>query len=418
MLYQTFDLYQRSLQLWNPFFDVSREIIADNVGRYTDSLTGKSLKAFLEMGMDFTKPYGKPEFGINKIVVDKEKYHVTEEIILEKPFCNLLRFHHTDSGTRPRVLLIAALSGHHATLCKSTIETLLPEHELFVTDWIDAKHVPLREGKFGFDDYVSYLIEFLEFLGPNTHVIAVCQPTVQALMATAIMSGQQNPATPTSLTLMAGPVDTRVNSNNVYDFANQFPREWYKEALIYSVPLGYAGAGRKVYPGFLQLWSFMAMNMSSHMGKFSEFFLHLLSGNEESVDRHRDFYDEYFAVLDLTEEFYMETMDRVFREHHLAEGIATYQGEPVNLDAITNTALFTIEGENDDICAVGQTEAAQGLCKNIPSTMRKHLVQPDVGHYGVFSGSKFRKLISPRIAKFIRKFDKSREELSFKKVVG
>ncbi|MEQ8315223.1 MAG: polyhydroxyalkanoate depolymerase [Gammaproteobacteria bacterium] len=418
MLYQNFDLYQRSLQLWNPFFDLSRKIITDNVSRYTDTLTGQSLNAFLEMGMDFTKAYGKPEFGIDKMDVDMVKYHVTEEVVLSKPFCNLLQFRHTDEGTRPRVLLIAALSGHHATLCKSTIEALLPEHDLFVTDWMDAKHVPVSDGRFGFEEYISYLIEFLQLIGPNTHVIAVCQPTVQALMATAIMSEQQDPATPTSLTLMAGPVDTRVNANEVHDFANEYPRAWYKETLIHTVPLGYAGAGRKVYPGFLQLWCFMAMNMGSHLNKFSDFYLHLIRGDEESVDRHREFYDEYFAVLDLTEEFYMETMDRVFREHHLANGLASYQGEPVNLGAISNTALFTVEGENDDICAVGQTEAAQGMCENIPSTMRKHLVQPGVGHYGVFSGSKFRDLIAPKIASFIRKFDKSREEVSFKKVAG
>ena len=402
MLYQAFDFYQRSLQAWNPFFDLGRDMIANNVSRFTDELTGKSLKAFLEAGMDFTKPYSKPDFGIGHIEVDRARFHVLQSCVMEKPFCNLLHFTHTDPGERPKLLLIAALSGHHATLCKSTVEALLPEYDLYVTDWIDAKHVPVSEGRFGFDEYVSYLIEFLEFTGTDTHVVAICQPTVQALIATALMAEENNPARPATLTLMAGPVDTRINANEVNDFANHFPRSWYHNTLIHKVPYGYAGAGRNVYPGFVQLWSFMAMNLSTHVSRFQEYYQHLLDDNEEHVERHREFYDEYFAVLDLTEEFYMETMDKVFREHHLGRGICTWKGKPVDLSAIKDTALFTVEGECDDICALGQTEAAHGMCPSIPSDMRQHYVQPGVGHYGVFSGSRFRDSVAPRISEFIK----------------
>lgn len=402
MLYQSFELYQRSLQAWNPFFDLGRNLISQSVGYYTDELTGKSIKAWLEAGSDFTKPYGKPEFGISRIIVDEEKYHVTETAVLEKPFCKLLHFKHNDAVQRPKVLLVAALSGHHATLCKSTVENLLPNHDLYITDWIDAKHVPLDQGKFGFDEYVAYLVEFLELLGAGSHIIAVCQPTVQAIIATAILAKRKSPATPDSMTLMAGPVDTRINANQVNEFALKYPREWYEQSLIHSVPFGYAGAGRKVYPGFLQLSSFLTMNLSSHMEKFQHYFQNLLSGDMEFVSRHREFYDEYLAVLDLTEEFYMETMDRVFREHHLPTGRMTWNGEPVDLGAITQTALLTVEGENDDICAAGQTEAAHGLCKNLPAALKQHYVQAGVGHFGVFSGSKFRDNVAPLITDFIR----------------
>ena len=402
MLYQGFELYQRSLRAWNPLFDIGRDMLSQSVGYYTDELTGKTFKALLEAGTDFTKNYGKPDFGISKIEVDQGKFHVKQTTVLAEPFCNLLHFKHRDSKKRPKVLLVAPLSGHHATLCKSTVETLIPEHNLYVTDWLDAKHVPLSKGNFSFDDYVSYLIYFLEHLGSDTHVIAICQPAVQTLIATAILSASNSPAVPTSMTLMAGPVDTRINANKVNDFAVKYPRSWYANTLIHTVPLGYAGAGRRVYPGFLQLGSFMTMNLASHVGKFQNYFQHLLGGDMESVEKHREFYDEYLSVLDLTEEFYMETMDKVFREHHLARGIITWNGAKVDLGAINKTALFTVEGEDDDICAVGQTEAAQHLCHNLPDSMRRHHVQPEVGHFGVFSGSKFRESIAPQIADFIK----------------
>lgn len=406
MLYHGFELYQRSLRAWNPFFDISRDMLAQSVGYYTDELTGKTLKAMLEAGTDFTKNYGKPEFGISKVEADQGKFHVKQTTVLQEPFCNLLHFKHKDFVKRPRVLLVAPLSGHHATLCKSTVETLIPDHDLYVTDWLDAKHVALSKGKFSFDDYASYLIYFLEHLGGGSHIIAICQPAVQTLIATALLSAKNSPAIPASMTLMAGPVDTRINSNKVNDFADKYPREWYKNSLIQTVPYGYAGAGRRVYPGFLQLGSFMTMNISAHMEKFQSYFQHLIGGDMESVDRHREFYDEYLSVLDLTEEFYMETLDRVFREHHLARGEMIWNDERVDLGAITKTALFTVEGENDDICAVGQTEAAHLLCKNLPADKRKHHVQPEVGHFGVFSGSKFRDNIAPQIVEFIKSFDR------------
>jgi poly(3-hydroxybutyrate) depolymerase len=403
MFYQSFEFYQKSLQAWNPFFDLGRNLLSQSSAFYPDATMNNSLKALLEAGIDLTKPYDKPQFGINHVVVDEDRFHVRETTVLEKPFCKLLHFEHTDGLERPKVLLIAALSGHHATLCKSTVETLIPTYDLYITDWIDAKHVPIADGKFGFDEYVSYLIEFLELLGAGSHIIAVCQPVVQALIATAVLAKRKSPVVPVSLTLMAGPVDTRINANQVNDFALRFPREWYEQTLIHTVPFGYAGAGRRVYPGFLQLGSFLSMNLSSHIEKFQRYFQHLLNGEMDFVERHREFYDEYLAVLDLTEDFYMETMDRVFREHHLPTGVMTWQGEFVDLGAVTETALFTIEGADDDICAAGQTEAALALCKNLSASKKQHYIQRDVGHYGVFSGSKFREHIAPRIIDFIRR---------------
>jgi poly(3-hydroxybutyrate) depolymerase len=327
---------------------------------------------------------------------------VDELTALSKPFCNLLHFKHSDKIARPKVLLVTALSGHHATLCKGTVECLLPEFDLYVTDWKDARNVPVLEGRFGFDEYVAYLIEFMELLGSNAHIIAICQPAVQALLATAVMAQTDNPAAPSSLTLIAGPIDTRVNPNSVNEFANRYPREWYERSLLHKVPFGYAGTGRRVYPGFLQLGSFMAMNMSHHSNRYQQYYEDVFAGEVASAERHREFYDEYLAVLDLTAEFYMETMDRVFREHHLGRGISTWQGEAVDLGAIRKTALFTVEAEDDDICSQGQTEAAQALCPNIPNARRRTLMQPDVGHYGSFSGSKFRKMIAPQIIEFVK----------------
>ena len=406
MLYQSYDLYQRSMQAWNPFFELGAQYLSYSSGFYPGNLPLGTARAFFETASDITKLYGKPEIKIDKVQIDDSYLPIEQLTVVDKPFCKLLRFKNSDEVQRPKLLLIAALSGHHASLCKGTVNALLPHHDLYLTDWKDARDVSLDFGSFGVDDYVSYLIEFIESLGENTHVVAICQPTVQALMATAVMAAQQNPATPASLTLMAGPLDTRVNPNAVGEFAERFPSEWYEKNLIATVPPGYAGVGRKVYPGFLQLNSFMAMNLAQHSAKYQQFFKDALIGDTKAMDNHRTFYDEYLSVLDLTAEFYLETMERVFREHHLPRGIATYQGETIQLDAIKNTALMTVEAEDDDICSLGQTEAAQAMCPGIPAEMRRTLLQPDVGHYGVFNGSKFRREIAPQITDFIQTWDK------------
>jgi poly(3-hydroxybutyrate) depolymerase len=407
MLYHFYDFFQRSMQSMHPFFELNRQFHANASELHANSYYHKVWRTMVAAGLDITKHYDKPAFNINKVMIDDDLELPVDEInVLGKPFCNLLHFKLSNASERPKVLLVTALSGHHATLCKGTVECLLPKFDLYVTDWKDARKVPVSEGRFGFDEYVAYLIEFMEFLGPNSHIIAICQPAVQALIATAVMAQRANPAAPSSLTLIAGPIDTRVNPNKVNEFANQYPLEWYERTLIHSVPYGYAGVGRKVYPGFLQLGSFISMNLSHHNSRYQSYYKNVFAGEVAAADRHTEFYDEYLAVLDLPAEFYMETMSRVFREHHLGEGICHWQGEAVDLGAISKTALFTIEAEDDDICSLGQTEAAQALCPNIPDAKRRTLIQPDVGHYGSFSGSKFRTMIAPQIVEFVKQHHK------------
>lgn len=288
---------------------------------------------------------------------------------------------------------------------KATIERLVADHDVYITDWQDAKNVPLSEGFFGFDDYVSYLIDFMKEIGENTHLLAVCQPTVQALIATAVMAEAKDPCTPKTITLMAGPIDTSINPNELNKYASGKDLSWFENNVIMKVPNRYPGAGRKVYPGFIQLTSFMVMNIDSHINKHADYISHVFHGKEEKRERHREFYDEYLAVLDLTAEFYIETIDRVFINQDLANGKMTYKGKVVDLSAITDTPLHTIEGKNDDICALGQTQAAQTLCVNISEQNKLHEVFDGVGHFGTFSGSAFRERIAPSITKFIKKHD-------------
>ena len=300
-------------------------------------------------------------------------------------------------------MLVAPLSGHHATLTKGTVEALLPDHEVYITDWLDAREVPMSEGDFSFDAYVDYLIEFIERLGENTHVIAICQPTVQTLIATAVLAEQKSPATPKTLTLMAGPIDCSRNPSRVNQYAQEHPMDWFRNFAIMTVPKGYPGVGRRVYPGFLQLGGFLSMNPDTHAKKLYNFYQNLMFGEVEDADRFRAFYDEYLAVLDIPAEFYLETIERVFKNNELARNAITHHGKPVDFLEIDNTALLTVEGAIDDICGIGQTEAAQDICKNIPKKMRRHHLQEGAGHYGIFSGSKFRQHIRPLITEFIHK---------------
>lgn len=354
--------------------------------------------------MRLTRRYEKLGFNIEDINIDGQRYLVREDVVMSKPFCDLMHFNRVGHSEDHKVLLVAPLSGHHATLLKGTVEALLPDHEVYITDWGDAREVPLSEGPFSFDCYVEYLIEFLEFLGPDTHMIAICQPTVQALIATAVMAEQKNTCVPQSLTLMAGPLDTSKNPTRVNDFAHEHPMSWFKNVAIMKVPYGYPGEGREVYPGFMQLGGFISMNQRSHTKKYMNFFQNLVFGEEEDADRFRAFYDEYLAVLDMPAEFYLETIERVFKNNEVAKGAITYKGQPVNFEAIDDTPLLTVEGAEDDICGLGQTQAAQTICKSLPKTMRRHHVQPGAGHYGIFSGSKFRKHIRPLITDFIHKY--------------
>ena len=366
----------------------------------------KQIKAACEVFEGITRRYGKPEWGIKSTKIFGMEVPVAEETVMQKTFCDLIHFDRDEKvvGKRydPKVLLIAPMSGHYATLLRGTVEALIQEHNLYVTDWIDARNVPVYMGNFDLNDFIDYIIEFVQFLGPNTHVIAVCQPTVPALAATAIMAAKKDKCQPASLTLMGGPIDTRRNPTEVNKLAEQHSINWFKSKVISHVPFPNPGFLRRVYPGFVQLTGFMTMNLDRHISAHNKLFEHLVEGDCDSVQKHKDFYEEYLAVMDLTEEFYLQTVKTVFQDHDLPDGRMKHHGKKVDCKKIKNTALMTIEGEKDDICGLGQTKAAQDLCTNIPETEKYHYVQPGVGHYGVFNGTRFRTEIMPRIREFIR----------------
>lgn len=353
--------------------------------------------AVCEMVSRATLSHRRPSFGIDEITVGNKVVPVHEEEVLATPFGTLLRFAKEGSPAQPRVLLVAPLSGHFATLLRDTVRVLLPEHDVHITDWANARDVGMWNGRFGFDEYVEHLIKFLEAMGPGAHVIAVCQPCVQALAAAAVMAEDDNPAQPRSMTLMAGPIDTRVSPTKVNELAIGKPISWFEQNLIARVPLRYPGAMRRVYPGFVQLTAFMTMNAERHIKAQVDLYRHLAKGEEAQAATIKAFYDEYFAVLDMTAEFYLETVQWVFQEHRLAKGELDWKGRRVNLKAIRRTALFTVEGERDDICAIGQTVAAHDLCSSLRPYRKKHYMQAGVGHYGVFSGRRWASQIYPLV---------------------
>lgn len=401
MRYQTFETYANGLRVWHESFNFLKHLTDQHPLTHTP--VGRAFYASLEMGLRLTQRYEKQAFDIREVNIDGRSVGVYERIEYEKPFCNLIHFKRRGREDKNKVLLVAPLSGHHATLTKGTVEALLPDHEVYITDWLDAREVPMSEGDFSFDAYVDYLIEFIERLGENTHVIAICQPTVQTLIATAVLAEQKSPATPKTLTLMAGPIDCSRNPSRVNQYAQEHPMDWFRNFAIMTVPKGYPGEGRRVYPGFLQLGGFLSMNPDTHAKKLYNFYQNLMFGEVEDADRFRAFYDEYLAVLDIPAEFYLETIERVFKNNELARNAITHHGKPVDFLEIDNTALLTVEGAIDDICGIGQTEAAQDICKNIPKKMRRHHLQEGAGHYGIFSGSKFRQHIRPLITEFIHK---------------
>ena len=365
---------------------------------------GRSVSAACDVFERSTRRYEKPEFGLTSTQIGGEKVAVSEEIVWQRPFGRLIHFARALPAShpkQPKILLVAPMSGHYATLLRGTVEAFLPRYEVFVTDWSDARMVPLTSGHFGFDDYVDYVIEMLRHLGPNTHVIAVCQPSVPVSVAVAVLEAAKDPMSPTSMILMGGPIDTRESPTAVNVLAQERGIEWFRRHCITRVPFPYPGMMREVYPGFLQLSGFMAMNLDRHISAHWDYYKNLVQDNGDSAEKHREFYDEYLAVMDLTAEFYLETVDRVFVRHLLPKGQMRYRGKAVDLADIRKTALMTIEGENDDISGVGQTQAAQRLCVNIPAEKRVHYLQKRVGHYGVFNGSRFRSEIVPRIDEFI-----------------
>ena len=345
--------------------------------------------------------HARPDYRIDTVRVGNRDVPVSEIPVLSTPFGTLLHFAKDVDVAQPRILVVAPLSGHFATLLRSTVQTLLADHDVYISDWHNARDVALSDGAFGFDDYVEHIIRFLEAIGPGAHVLAVCQPCVQVLAAAAVMAEAGNPAQPHSMTLMAGPVDTRANPTKVNELATSKPIAWFEKNLIATVPGRYAGAGRRVYPGFIQLSAFVAMNPQRHLNAHRDLYGHIARGETEKAEAIKAFYDEYFAVLDLTAEFYIETIRIVFQDALLAKGELTYRGAKVDPGAIRRTALLTVEGERDDICALGQTSAAHDLCTGLKPYMKRHHMQPGVGHYGVFSGRRWEGQIYPIVRNLV-----------------
>ena len=369
------------------------------------SSMGPLVAASLEVFAHAAAPRGKPEFGIETVHIRGRDVPVNEEILLRKPFGQLKHFYREGIEAGPRLLIVAPMSGHYATLLRGTVERLLPSFDIYITDWRDAKLVSVSEGSFDLDDYVDYLVEFLELIGTKTgerpHLLAVCQPAVPAFAATALMSEDRNPHRPKTLTMMGGPIDTRKAPTAVNTLATQRPFAWFEQNVVATVPMIYPGAGRKVYPGFLQLAGFMTMNLGSHLISHWEMFKHLVVGDEEGADSTRKFYDEYRSVCDMTAEFYLQTVDVVFQRHLLPDGEMEHRGRLVRPDAIRDTALLAIEGERDDISGIGQTKAALDIATKLPRTKKEYFLANDVGHYGIFNGRKWREKIAPIVEKFI-----------------
>ncbi len=360
------------------------------------------LAAAAELVERATADYPKPAFGLDRTLVEGREVEVREQLVHETPFCRLIHFERDVSRDDPRVLIVAPLSGHHATLLRETVRELLPDHDVYITDWVDARLVPLAAGQFDLADYVDLVMAHLRELGPGVHIISVCQPAVPVLIATAMLAEAGDPAQPASVVLISGPVDTRVNPSPVNQFARVHSLRSLENLVVHRVPVGHPGSGRRVYPGILQLWSFMSLDPHRHVDAHVGLFKDLVKGERESAEKHRKFYDEYFSVMDLPAEFYLETVNHVFHRHTLPEGRMLHRGTPVRLDAIRRTALMTVEGNEDDITTPGQTYAAHGLLTGVPATWKEHHLQEGAGHYGTFSGRRFRERIAPRIRTFFR----------------
>ena len=363
---------------------------------------GRAMAAGGEMLERATRSFVKPEFGLHGTAIEGRHVAVQQQLVLPTPFCNLLRFERDVQRDDPKVLLVAPLSGHHATLLRETVAQLLPDHDVYVTDWIDARLVPIGDGPFDLDDYIALMQRFLRFLGPGAHAIGVCQPAVPLLAAVALMAEDGDVAVPKTLSLMGGPIDTRVRPTKVDELATSQPLEWFARTMVHPVPAGEPGYERLVYPGFLQLAAFVSMNPSVHAEAHWKLYRDLIDGNAEDAETHRRFYDNYLAVMDVPAEHYLQTVATVFQRHDLALGTLRWRGRPVRLEAIRDTGLMTIEGEHDDITAPGQTFAAHALCTGVPAQRKRHHLQLGAGHYGIFSGRRCRDEICPRLQEFIR----------------
>lgn len=400
MLYHVYQLQDDLAAPWRHWARVMLGMMDSSVAGMRGLVSGEYAAA-LEMISRYELTHRRPDFAIAKVMSGNALATVTEDIALDLPFGKLLHFRKDIDAPQPKVLVIAPLSGHFSTLLRGTVETLLRDHDVYITDWANARDVPLSEGRFGVEDYIEYIIRFLEQIGPGAHILAVCQPCVQGLATVAVMSQENHPCTPRTMTLMAGPIDPRESPTEVNEFAVSKTLRWFETSVISTVPHRFGGRGRRVYPGFLQLVAFMAMNMDRHRKTHKKLFEHLARGETGEATKIKDFYDEYFAVLDLTEEFYIETIDRIFQKAELATGDFTYRGRKVDPGAIRRTALLTVEGGRDDICSLGQTAAAHELCSSLRPHLKRHHLQANVGHYGVFNGKRWENEIYPVVRNHI-----------------
>ncbi|MBL1435800.1 MAG: polyhydroxyalkanoate depolymerase [Rhodobacteraceae bacterium] len=405
MLYHTYEMTHAALAPMREMARFSRDALGNSANPLSSSYGARVTAASLDMFVKATKRYTKPEFELTSTVIDGVEVAVTEEIVLNLPFCNLLRFKRDTKAKSQKLLIVAPLSGHYATLLRGTVTEMLPDHDVYITDWTDCRDVPLSEGEFDLDDYTDYLIKFCELLGEGGErpaVLAVCQPGVPMLVAASLMAERGDSFRPSSMTLMGAPVDTAMNPQKPNELATTKPLSWFEQNVVTKVPWPNAGFMRKVYPGFLQLSGFMSMNMERHVDAHKDHFQNLIKGDGDSTDSHRKFYDEYMAVMDLSAGYYLQTIERIFQKRLLAEGAYYYRDTLVDPSKITDIALLTVEGEKDDITGLGQTEAAHKLVKS-PKDMHQHYVQEGVGHYGVFNGSRWRSKIAPLAKAFIAK---------------
>ena len=406
MLYQAYDWHRAMLAGAAQWASWSARAI-DAFERHPAYLgMGPTLSSALEVFAHAAEPRGKPVFGLDHTLIDGRRHAVSEVEIVQKPFGNLKHFVRDGAPAgQPKLLIVAPMSGHYATLLRGTVERMLPGHEVYITDWADAKLVPMSEGTFDLDDYVDYLVEFLEAIGPGAHMLAVCQPSVPSFAAAALMNAREHPAIPRTLTMMGGPIDTRQAPTAVNTLATDRPHAWFAHNVIATVPAYYPGAGRRVYPGFLQLTGFLSMNLGSHLMSHYAMFRHLVEGDGESAEATKAFYDEYRSVCDMDSAFYLQTIDVVFQRHLLPRGEFRHRGELIDPGAITRTALLAVEGERDDISGIGQTRAALDIATGLEDAQKRYFLAPDVGHYGIFNGSKWRDRIAPVLEEWIRQHD-------------
>ncbi len=401
MLYDAYEMQRSLLAGASTLANIGAGWMQNPVNPFAYSQMGPIVASALDVFAHASASRGKPEFGIHSTISNGKTVPVSEQVVFRKPFGQLKRFVKEGVEAGPKLLIVAPMSGHFATLLRATVERMAPGHDVYITDWRDAKLVPLSEGKFDLDDYVDYVVEFLEHIGPGAHVLAVCQPSVPVYAAACVMSADKHPCRPKTLTMMGGPIDTREAPTAVNSLATQRPFAWFERNVIATVPYHYPGAGRSVYPGFLQLAGFMTMNLGNHLMSHWEMFKHLVQGNGESAEGTKDFYEEYRSVCDMTSEFYLQTIDVVFQRHLLPKGEMMHRGRRVDPGAITDIGLLAIEGERDDISGIGQTKAALKIATNLPDEKKKYLLAEGVGHYGIFHGSKWRTRIAPVLEQWI-----------------